>query len=215
MKIIKKLLIIVILLVVAAFALVLIGAGMFKMDLDNSALPQDIYTESGDLKSIAALKLLRLITLTPDEDEYTIVEEFINYMILETIHEKVNADYDPLSEDEAISKHIISDQTYYYFDYIFATLNDDNQLVLAVSFGSDYIFSFHSVLFLTFDIDISMIELEIVFTLTDLALGDKPFTVEQLDYILARLDKSAIEDSVSFGTLDLDEHTYTVSIINP
>ncbi|MBU0997260.1 MAG: hypothetical protein KKE16_04360 [Firmicutes bacterium] len=215
MKIIKKLLIILLLLVVAGVGLLMVGISMIKMDMDFSALPQDVYTESGDLKSIAELKLLRLVTLMPSEDEYTIVEEFINYMILDTIHEKINAEYDPLSEDDEIEKHVIVDQSYYYIDYLFAMLNDEDQLVLVVSFGSEYIINVHSVLFLTFDIDINMFEFEVVFTLAELALGDQPFTVGQLDYVLSRLDQSSIEESVSFGTLDLENHTYTVSILNP
>ena len=40
----------------------------------------------------------------------------------------------------------------------------------------------------------------------------KEIAVFILNFIFNRLDKTEVEDSMTFGTLDLDEYTYTISI---
>jgi len=54
--------------------------------------------------------------------------------------------------------------------------------------------------------------MEVVFTLNDYSLGEKSMSMNLLDYIFNQMNKDSIEDSMTFGTLDLDDYTFSISI---
>ncbi len=215
MKLIKKLLLFILLLSIIAFSILFMFVKSIQTEVSNSDLPADVYSEQGDLFEIAKLKLVQLIWFTGSEDDYTLVEEFINYYILDLIHNSLNEAYDPFQEPSSDETSLIIQTEYYYINYLYAHLSEDNQLIITVSIGSDYLIPTETTLSLYFDITVSITDLSLTLTLTEVFLDTISISFNTLDKIFSYVDKEAIEDSVSTGTLDLDEYTYNVSIINP
>jgi hypothetical protein len=215
MKFIKVFLGIVIGLVVLIFVGVLIFINSIKVEVTDDNPPQGVYTETGNLESISQLYLLGII-LAPVENRNTFVNGFINYMILDSIRENINPDYDPLGDLDTVEANYVTYDKNFYIDYIYAELNDDNQVVVTAAFGSDSIIKVDSALNLVFDIDLDIELLNVGFTLTlvEYSLSDTDLSFQVLDFIMSRLDKDTIESEISMGTLDLDEYTYTLSLIN-
>jgi len=184
------------------------------MSITDADLPQDVYEENGNLLGIAEGKLLSLILASP-EDEYTIIEEFMNYMILDSIQTNINSSYDPLGDLDTDEANFVFFNDVFYIDYVFATLNEDDQIVVCISFGTDKYITMHSALFLNFDVDIDLIDLSVTLTLESYYLSDNNLSLTILDFIFNQLDKTSIEESITSGVLDLDDYTYTVSVLTP
>ncbi len=214
MKLLKRLLIFVLVIVVILVAGVLILMKAIHVDVTDSDLPQTVYTSNGDLMGFAENAMLDYVTAS-QSDQYTIVEEVINYIILDSIRTNINAQYDPLSDstDNAVN-HVI-DSGMFYIDYVYATLNDSNQLVVCASFGTIGLLASHSALYLTFDISVQVVLLNVNLTLTlsQVQIADQTISMSMLDFIMSKVDKTSIENSMTSGVLDLDNYTYTLSML--
>ncbi|MCF7931260.1 MAG: hypothetical protein K9L02_07105 [Acholeplasmataceae bacterium] len=214
MKLIKRLLVLIIVLALALVIGVIIIARSVAVEVTDEDLPQDVYMETGDLLTIAELNLANLV-FADEQDQFTIIEEFMNYILLDSIRTNINSAYDPLGDlNTDNANYVISDGAF-YIDYVYAELNDTDQMVICISFGTDQYYQMHSALYLTFDIDIEIVLLNInvVLTLSEYRIADKELSMRILDFVFDKLDKSTIEDSMTFGTLDLDEYTFTISLI--
>ncbi|MCK5731912.1 MAG: hypothetical protein KAH13_02770 [Tenericutes bacterium] len=213
MKLLKKLILIIVVFVVLLIAGSLLFLNSIEYEVTNSDLPQDVYETSGELLPYAKTKILSLL-IVDEDDRYTVVEEIINLIILDSIHENINESYDPLGDCTTNDCSRIYNSDSLYIDYVFAEINEDNQIVITISAGSESIIKADTALILVFDIDFNIITLNpnIVFTLNSYYLGNKGLSLTLLNIIFNRLDKTEVEDSMTFGTLDLDEHTYTISI---
>ena len=203
--------------VILAAALTVVGIfaiDKISVDVQTEDLPQDIYLEQGDLFVLAQEKLLELFTPGTGESEYTITEDFLNYVILHSIRENVNELYDPLNETCTEAEcFFITETPYGKVEYAFVELNEDDQLVVTVNFKRDDFPEFETAIFATFDVEVSLLDLELVLTLDSIMLNDITISTANLDRILGLFDKTAIEEVMVIGILDLDEYTYTVPLI--
>jgi len=215
LKIIKRLFI---LIIVIALVLV-VGVFMFTKsiayEVTDADLPQDVYSESGNLLTIAQLNLMGLV-LADEQERYTIIEEFMNYVLLDSIRTNINSAYDPLGDLITDDANYVMSKGAFYIDYVYAELNDNDQIVVCLCFGTNQYYTMHSALFLTFDIDIEieLLNVNVVLTLSEYKIADKKLSMKILDFAFNKLDKSSIEDSMTFGVLDLDAYTFTFSLIN-
>lgn len=210
----KKLLIFIIVLALAIFIGINILVSKIEVDITESDLPQDVYESSGDPLTIAQLKLLEILNPLSLEDEYTLTEEFLNYMLLDSIRSNVNNEYDPLNAScTEVSCDLITETPYGNVEYAFVELNSDNQIVLTVNFArSDYP-KVETALFAVFDVEFKLTEFEIDLVLDSLYLNDIEIKKEHLDTVLGYFDAEAIEGMISIGSLDLEDYTYTVSLL--
>ncbi|MCD4827096.1 MAG: hypothetical protein K8Q99_04890 [Acholeplasmataceae bacterium] len=216
MKFLKIFLSAIIGLIVVMVVVSLIFINKIKLEVTDDELPQAVYTDTSDL-NIASQAYLTGLLLASDSERYNMIAEFMNYMLLDSIRENINADYDPLADLDTIEANYIIHNDNFYIDYLYANLNDDNQLVVTAAFGSNMIFKVDSALILVFDIDtnISITSLGFTLTLVDYSLSDTSLSIQILDFIFSRLDKTQIEDYMNQGDLDLDNYTYDVFISIP
>lgn len=214
MKLIKRLIQLILILVVLALAVVFIFAKSISYEVLATDLPQDVYEAQGNLQDLISNRLVSIFNPLSTDDDYTLTEEIVNLVILDAIHTNINAEYNPLSEDPTDATQYVILQQGLYVDFVFAKLNEDNQLVLTVSGGFDTLNLLDTAIIMTFDIEFDLINFSIVLTLVDVNLGPMDVTFEQLDWILSYADKNAIEDSVTTGTLNLDDYTYTISLVD-
>ncbi len=225
MKFLRNLLILIFLLIVGIFIFVFSFLDRIAYDVTLADLPQDVYEYSGDLLALA-MQDIQEIFLADEEDRYTITEEVVNLIILDTVRENINADYDPLADDcSDTSCAMIIEEEYFYIDYVYAELNEDNQLVITISFGANKYIDNRTALILVFDIEFdidfdwtildgfsALDDMQIVFTLNSYSLGERNMSMNLLDYIFNQMNKDSIEENMTFGTLNLDDYTYSISI---
>lgn len=216
MKFIKIFLSIIIALIVLITVVALIFINKIKLEVTDDDLPQAVYTETGDLNLVSQTYLTGMLLAT-DSQRYTMIAQFMNYMILDSIRENINADYDPIADLDTVEADYIIHNDNYYIDYLYANLNDDNQIVVTAAFGSNVIFKVDSALILVFDIEpnISLTSLGFTLTLVDYSLSDTKLSLQILDFIFSRLDKTQIENYMNQGELDLDNYTYEMEISIP
>lgn len=215
MKFIKRLVILVILLAVVIVVGVIMFAKSIAVEVTDADLPQNVYEETGVLLTIAQLNLLDLVGAT-DQERYTIIEEFMNYIILDSIRTNINEAYDPLGSLDTDAANYVMKKGSFYIDYVYAELNDNDQMIVCLSFGTDQYYKMHSALYLTFDIDIEveLLNINVELTLAEYSIADKELSMKILDFAFNKLDKSSIEDSMTYGVLDLEAYTFTFSLIN-
>lgn len=215
LKFVKKLVIVVIVLLVLIFIGITIFLNGIKYEVTSDDIPQDVYDTSGDLLAFAKLKTLDLITAN-DTEKYTITEEILNLIILDSIHQNINNEYSPLGDCSTDSCLNVFNTDEVFIDYVFAKINDDNQIVITISFGFSYILKADTALMLVFDLDFDLISLEpkVEFTLNSYSLGSKDLSMSLLNFIFDRMNKTDIEDSITFGSLNLTDYTYTISILD-
>ena len=210
----KKLLIvltIVVLILAGVFAFV---KSKIQVDITEMDLPQDVYESGGDPFAIAQLKLLEILNPFSTEDEYTLTEEFLNYMLLDSIRSNVNEDYDPLNDSCTDSAcDFIAATDYGNEEYAFVELNDDNQMVVTVNFARSDFPEIETALFAVFDVEFKLTEFEIELLLDALYINDIEITEENLDTILGFFDPTVIEDMITMGELNLEEYTYTIDLL--
>ncbi|MCK4551434.1 MAG: hypothetical protein KAU02_00860 [Tenericutes bacterium] len=213
MKLLKKLIIIIVVLAIFLIAGSLLFLNQIQYEVTSDDLPQDVYETSGELLPYAKTKVLGLLTANED-DRYTLIEEIINLIILDSIQENINENYDPLGDCTTNTCLKIYDSDSFYIDYIYAEINEDNQIEITISAGSESIVKVDTALILVLDIEFNIITLNpnVVFTLNSYYLGNKGLSLTLLNIIFNRFDKTEVEDSMTFGILDLDEYTYTISI---
>lgn len=208
MKLIRSLVVIAILLVVLLF----IAKSAIQVDVSEDILPTSIYEEEAGLLSLVNTKLHDLFTGSTTS-EYIIVEEVVNLIILDSIRENVNSDYDPLGDCETTDCNFIIYDENYYVNYIWAEQSDDNQLIVHVSFGTESFIGVNTVLDFYFDIDISISfsGLEIALTLDTIYINERNISMDLLDKLFSNIDIAEIESQVSKGELDLTEYSYTIT----
>ncbi len=214
MKFIKRIIIFILVLVIGLFVGLFMVANSIKQPLSEEVLPSDVYDPTIN-RDTAMLGLLAQMIIANGDARYTLVEEYINYLIYDSILNNVNSNYDPLGDSTSEEANRIVTSDYYYIDLVVASLNDDNQLVVDIGFGSDYLVAVDSVVSLVFDINVYIMELTLELELSSVTLGNHDISLDTLDFIVSRLDQDAIEDSITTGTLNLDDYTYQVSLINP
>lgn len=213
LKTIKKIVIFLVFVIVVVLFGIIIFIDKIEYQVTAEDLPQEVYENSGDGLVIAKFKMLDLVTAEADE-RYTLTEEIINLIIYDSIKENINEAYNPLgtcTTNECLN--VISEDNY-YLDYIIAELNDDNQMVITASLGIDSIINIDSALIMIFDIEFDFTTLTpyVEFTLNAYYLGEKKLSKSLLEMIFKRVNKEKIEESVSFGTLDLDNYTYKIEV---
>lgn len=196
--------------------LVILGAiGFFAyskvhVEVNEEDLPEDVYEQDGNLLLLLSANMLDLFVLDSG-DEYTLIEESVNLIILDAIRENVNDQYDPLGTCETDECNFITATEDYYVNYLWAELSDDNQLIIHVSVGSDKYIHINTIIDLYFDIEINYTDFGFTLTLTNVFLADMEISMDRLDQLLEYADKDAIEASVTTGELDIDEYTYTIT----
>ncbi|MCK5388644.1 MAG: hypothetical protein KAJ22_05100, partial [Candidatus Izimaplasma sp.] len=160
MKFIKILVVLSIILIALGF----VGIGMISVDVVEDSLPTNVYEEDADLLTIVNTRLFDLF-VTGVTNEYTVVEEVINLIILDSIRENINSEYDPLGDCDTSECNFIIYEDNYYVNYIWAELNSDNQLVVNVSLGTEKLVGFNTIFDFVFDIEIDYLGLGIELTL--------------------------------------------------
>ncbi len=181
----------------------------FHESVTADDLPELVYDSQETTGEGMENTLLELFNPMSDEDEYNLVENFINYVIYDSIKENINDEYDPLGdcEEEACTTIVTSNVA--QIEYAYAHLNEDNQLIVTVNAVREGYPSFETAVHLTFNVEIDVPGTSLVLTLVETHLADDEISESMLDRILGFTDKDGIEKSVSTGTLDLDEKTYT------
>ena len=206
MKFIKILVVLSIILIALGF----VGIGMISVDVVEDSLPTNVYEEDADLLTIVNTRLFDLF-VTGVTNEYTVVEEVINLIILDSIRENINSEYDPLGDCDTSECNFIIYEDNYYVNYIWAELNSDNQLVVNVSLGTEKLVGFNTIFDFVFDIEIDYLGLGIELTLDSYHINDHNLSISILDSIFGALDKEQIESDISKGELDLDDYSYSLS----
>lgn len=206
MKIIKILIILVVILAVLGF----IGVRAINVDVIEEDLPTNVYEEDADLLSLVNARMFDLF-VTSVTNEYGIVEEIVNLVILDSIRENINSEYDPLGDCETNECNFIIHEDNYYVNYLWAELNDDDQLVIHVSLGSELLIGVNTIFDFTFNIDIDYLGFGIELTLDSYSVNDLHLSMNILDKIFSNLDTAQIESEVSKGELDLEEYSYSIS----
>jgi len=200
-------------LLVGLFAIVLILLlikASIQVEVDEDTLPVNVYEEDADLLTLVNTRLIDLF-INSATNEYTVVEEVVNLIILDSIRENVNSEYDPLGDCETTECNYIVYDENYYVSFIWAELSDDNQLIVHVSLGSDALVGVNTIFDFYFDIDIDYLGFGIELTLDTYYINDTNLSINILDKIFSNLDTEQIESQVSKGELDLTEYTYKIS----
>ena len=96
----------IIILVVILAALGFISVGVINVDMVEEDLPTNVYDENSDLGDLINTKLFDLF-LGSVTNEYTLVEEVMNLVILDSIRDNINPSYDPLSSCETTECNFI------------------------------------------------------------------------------------------------------------
>lgn len=201
------------------FVLIILVIGAFllskiRVDITQDDLPQDVYTNSGDPSQIAQTTLVEFLNPLSTKDEYTLTEEFLNYMLLDSIRKNINEEYDPLNEDCIVSEcDVIVDTEYGNVEYAYVELNEDNQIVATINFNRDSFPKVETAVYLIFDVDVNLTELEINLELDTIFLNETEITTDNLDFILGYFNSEEIENMITIGKLDLDTYRYTVSLL--
>ncbi len=212
LKLLKRLLLVIAILVVLVFGAYAVFVNRIHSEVNVSDLPQDVYENDGDLQTLAMEKLVEIFSPFSTEDDYTLFEDFLNLMILSIIRDDLNADYDPLADPATDATTYIYKEDFIAIDKIYAHTNESDQIVLTVAFENHTLLKIDSKIVLVFDVDIHTLPSPgVTMTLNSLFLSDIDISIETLDWILSHFDKTAIEDSVPYGELDLTDYTYTVS----
>ena len=206
MKIIKILIILVVILAVLGF----IGVGVINVDVIEEDLPTNVYEEDANLLSLVNARMFDLF-VTSVTNEYGVVEEIVNLVILDSIRENINSEYNPLGDCETTECNFIIYEDNYYVNYLWAELNDEDQLVIHVSLGSEILIGVNTIFDFTFDIDIDYLGFGIELTLDSYSVNDLDLSMNILDKIFSNLDTVQIESEVSKGELDLEEYSYSIS----
>ncbi len=208
----KKLLIFLIIIVGLGFLGLNYATNRIHDEVTSEDLPEQVYDGDQTPEQGIESTLMAMLNINNNNDEYDLVETFINYVIYDSIKKNINEEYDPLSDCDTTACQTIVSTNHGAVRYAYAHLNDDNQLLVTTSIHRDRYPSFDTALHFVFDIDIEidiiMQTMSLVLTLDSIKLADDTISENFLDRILSYIDIESIEDSVTTGTLDLDEKTY-------
>ncbi|MFP4286752.1 MAG: hypothetical protein ACLFRI_03545 [Candidatus Izemoplasmataceae bacterium] len=207
----KKLLIFLIAIVLIVGISIQVITSMIHEEVVKEDLPQTVYQDNDTYEG--AQNALEDFFSVGDEDDYSNLELFMNYMIYDSIKENINENYDPLSECDSDDCRYIFPHDQGRVEYAYVVLNDEDQLVLTISLTRDAYPSFKTAIHLIFDVEVSIPDTSFILTLDEALIADRTISERTLDTIFNYLDKEAIEDSITYGELDLDEYTFTVSLV--
>ncbi len=198
-------------------ALIVIAIQVITVTIDETVtkedLPQDVYQTTTPFNA-AHHALASYFDPTNDQDDYTAFETFMNFMMYDAIKENINADYDPLSDCETDACQYIIVTDYGIIDYAFATLTDEDQMVITVSFKRSSYPSVETAIHLVFDLEVNHTNASFTLTLNHARIADRVISERILDTVMSYVDKEAIEASITYGELDLDNYTYTASLLD-
>lgn len=197
-------------LIIVIAVLGVIGFNKVNVEVVESDLPESVYGENSNLLYIANSRLIGLFILQ-NVNEYTVVEEVINLVILDTIRKNINSEYDPLGNCETDECNYIFQGDTYYINYAWAELSENDQLIIHISVGSDKFIHVNTIIDFYLDIDINYMKFEISLTLDKLFINEMGLSIENLDRLLRNLDKDAIEETVTKGELDMENYKYDLS----
>lgn len=208
MKIIKRIIIVLLLLCITLGILGILALNRIKTEITKDDLPTEVYDTEHDLIALMGYKL---IMFYQDEGEdKSLIVDFFNLLILDTIIKNINSDYDPLNGSSDASKSILTNEQF-KIDFIVASLNDDDQLVISISLKRDSFPKLTTAFNFVFDIQLDDIVLNL--TLDKVFLHDVEVKRYIYNYFISLTDKSAVEDYIEHGTLNLSEYTYTINIV--
>ncbi|MCF7926565.1 MAG: hypothetical protein K9L74_03230 [Candidatus Izimaplasma sp.] len=204
--------------IVIIFLVVLIGTNVlkstFNVETEKSALPTTVYEYDGDLVLLTQQYLIEIANpTTTEDDKYSLTEQFLNVMLLDSIQTNLNEEYNPLSDCETDSCQYIASDNKGYIEYAFIELNEDNQAVLTISLGRNQYPDIETAIYMIFDVDISLVEMSMILTLDQMYINETEIKKDHLDRLFNYLNKNDIEAMITEGTLDLGEYTYTVPLI--
>jgi len=205
----KKLIIILVVLAGLVFGGIAYGTSRINEEVTSDDLPENVYASDDTTEQGIQNSAFALFNPLNSEDTYTLTKTFLNYVIYESIKNNLNEDYDPLGDCDTSACNTIVDTRYVDVLYAYAHLNEDNQIILTVSAQRGSYPSFDTAIHLTFDVTVEPLEGSLVLTLDKTHLAGDEISETTLDRILGRIDTQSIEESVTTGTLDLDEKTYT------
>ncbi len=206
MKAVKGLIVVLVVLLVLLF----VAKSVIQVEANEDLLPTNVYEENADLLTVVNTSLFDLF-VTSVTNEYTVVEEVVNLIILDSIRDNVNSEYDPLGDCDTNECNFIVYDDNYYVNYIWAELSDDNQLIIHVSLGSETFIGVNTIFHFYFDIDIDYVGFGIELTLDTFYLHERELSMGILDTMFSNLDSTKIENQVSIGDLDLEEYSYRIS----
>jgi hypothetical protein len=198
------------LVIIIVIGLLYLGINRISTTVTEADLPQDVYESDGDI-SVLLLSKAAEIVLADEEDSYTLIEDFINLLIFDIIKDNINPEYDPINGDDEVNKYIIS-RDKLTIDYIYAHLNEENQLIITVSIKRPNIVetAFHFV----FDIEYEFSSFSLTLSLDKVFLHDIEIKRNIYDYFVSMADKNQVEQYVETGELDLEEYTYSISFFD-
>ncbi len=208
----RKLLIFLLIIIALAFAGITYATSRIDDVVTKDDLPEHVYASDKTPEQGIEDSVLAMFNPLNTEDEYDLIESFINYVIYDSVKKNINEDYDPLGtcDTDACTTIITTDHA--SIKYAYAHLNELDQLILTVSIHRFNYPSFDTAIHLTFDIDIDVdianANMALVLTLDSVYLADDEISESFLDRLLGFADTKSIEDSVTTGSLDLDEKTY-------
>ncbi len=197
------------------FIIIIFAVGMFmlmqsiRVEITNDDLPQSVYQNVDDADALLTQALIDVFDTGTEESQYRFTETYINFLILQAIKENINPDYDPLSDCETIACEYIYKEDG-GINYLFAQLEDNNQLTIVISFTTDQIIPYETAVYVTFDVSIDMADNRLLLTFDRMAVG--PYTIPSvlIDFVMNQLELSSFESMIDTGTLDLDNMTYDV-----
>lgn len=208
----KKLLIVIIALVLVVGIGIELLTGMIDETVLKEDLPEVVYQDTDSFNG--AQNALEDYFNSGNEENYNALELFMNYMIYDSIKENINGSYDPLGDCDNDDCRYIFTHAQGRIEYAYAKLNDDNQLVLTLSIKRDNYPDLSTAIHLIFDVEVSMLGTSFTLTLDEAKLADRTISQNTLDTLFNYLDKDTIESSITYGELNLDDYTYTVSLLN-
>ena len=210
-KLIRRLLFFLVLIIVSFGLIFMSYVNSIRYEVTESDLPQDVYESEGNLLTLAKIKIVGLV-LADEEDRYSMIEEIMNLIIFDSIQENMNSSYNPFGDCESDACQYIYKDSPFFIRYVYAYLNDSDQIVIVISGGTDKYMSVDTALHLVFDVDINIVDMSVNFSLNSYRLGNRELSIKMLDYLVSKIDKGAVENNMTFGELDLDEYTFTISI---
>ena len=211
-KLIKRLIIFIVIVLVLAFGGLLIFLNSVKVNITEANLPEDVYNSTGDLDTIIENKMISIAS-SDETETNNLFEDFLNIMIFKTIRDNINSEYDPLNGDSEASEYIVEHKQF-TLDYIIAEITEDDQVKLTVSIKRESFPKAITAIYFYFDMEVSRTTMSFILTLDKVYLDDKEINRRVYDYFVSFANKDEIESQVDKGTLDLDDYTYEINILN-
>lgn len=211
-KLIKRLIIFIVIVLVLAFGGLLIFLNSVKVNITQANLPEDVYNSTGNLDTIIENKMISIAS-SDETETNNLFEDFLNIMIFKTIRDNINSEYDPLNGDSEASEYIVEHKQF-TLDYIIAEITEDDQVKITLSIKRESFPKAITAFYFYFDMEVSRTTMSFILTLDKVYLDNKEINQRVYDYFVSFANKDEIESQVDKGTLDLDEYTYEINILN-